>query len=182
MMKNNRKNLWKLTCLLALNLALLVLISTVNANAVFLGSSGERVAEIQQILNKKHYFEGSPDGLFDFRTARAVSDFQQKNGLEATGKADRKTLSAIGLDSCYSECFDSYSEILSRCIACESCRSYPEMLETAERIIAETDGALTLGKYAVKNYPGFYDCSVMPTEDMYRAAVNASRRSRIRKN
>jgi peptidoglycan hydrolase-like protein with peptidoglycan-binding domain len=58
------------------------------------GDRGNRVVELQRQLRKLGYSVGV-DGIFGASTEAAVSDFQQKNFLSATGEADARTLSEI---------------------------------------------------------------------------------------
>lgn len=176
-MSRKTKKLWKLTALLAVNLALLILISSVNARAERLGSSGDRVAEIQRELQKRQLFAGGKDGVFDFETRRAVSEFQEMNGIEISGEATHETLCALGLDSRYSDCFSAQVEVLARCIAVSGCRTYPEMLDKAEEILLKTEDATTLGKYIGMNYPDFWACDEVPTDEVYSAVIQAIRKS-----
>ena len=59
------------------------------------GSRGDQVKLLQQALNDLGYASGKADGKFGTGTQRAVVSFQQTNGLEADGKAGKKTLQRI---------------------------------------------------------------------------------------
>lgn len=52
------------------------------------GSSGEDVLNIQKALVELGFYDNTPDGKFGEGTRRAVVDYQEANGLEATGIAD----------------------------------------------------------------------------------------------
>lgn len=171
------KKMWQLAALLAVNLTLLILISSVSAKAVRLGGSGERVAEIQRELHKLNLFTEKPSGIFDFKTKSSAAEFQRISGLDANGEADYKTVSALGLNAASSECFSARTELLARCIIFSGCRTYPEMLTKAEEIIAETSGAVTLGKYIAENYPDFLFLSDEPSPEAYSAAIDAIRKA-----
>ncbi len=54
-------------------------------------SRGESVSALQKALKELGYYTGSVDGKYGSGTAAAVSAFQQKNGLSATGMADEVT-------------------------------------------------------------------------------------------
>ena len=47
--------------------------------------------------SNKAYYSGSIDGIYGWRTANAVKEFQRKNGLTADGISGPATLSKIGL-------------------------------------------------------------------------------------
>lgn len=62
------------------------------------GAKGEDVKVLQQRLKDLGYLSGSVDGDFGGGTERAVSAFQNQNGLEATGKADVATQELLHSD------------------------------------------------------------------------------------
>ena len=62
-----------------------------------IGSQGQEVTNIQTRLKSWGYYSGSVDGIYGWRTANAVKEFQRKNGLTADGIAGPATLSKIGL-------------------------------------------------------------------------------------
>ncbi len=50
-----------------------------------IGSQGQEVTNIQTRLKSWGYYSGSVDGIYGWRTANAVKEFQRKNGLTADG-------------------------------------------------------------------------------------------------
>ena len=50
-----------------------------------------KVVPLQRRLKELGYYTGSIDGYFGSKTYRAVRNFQSRNGLDVTGKADPKT-------------------------------------------------------------------------------------------
>lgn len=176
-MNPKTKKLWQLTALLTLDLIIMILISSVSANAEMLGNSGERVAEIQHVLKKRNLYQGNENGVFDFRTKSAVAEFRSVNGKEKSGEVNYETLCALGLDARASVCFSAEAELLARCITLSGCRTYPEMLDEADKIIRNTSDAATLGKYISVNYPSFLSADVTPSPEAYSAAVQSIRMS-----
>jgi len=63
----------------------------------YYGSRGEEVRNIQTRLKKWGYYDGPIDGIYGYKTYRAVRLFQQKNGLKVDGIAGPQTLAALGL-------------------------------------------------------------------------------------
>lgn len=175
-MNEKSRKMWQLVAILAINFLMLVAVYTFNAEAVRLGDSGERVAQIQLELKRKNLMSGEADGLFDFATKKAVSEFQRHNGIEKSGEADYKTLRALGINSHYSDCFSLRTELLARCIQLSGCRTYPEMLKKADEILGKADGAQTLGKYISMNFPDFTKTADEPSVDAYNAALYAIRK------
>jgi peptidoglycan hydrolase-like protein with peptidoglycan-binding domain len=57
-----------------------------------------KVRTAQQALADKGFNPGPVDGLMGPRTRAAVQDFQRKEGLEASGQLDMKTMSRLGTD------------------------------------------------------------------------------------
>ena len=62
-----------------------------------IGSRGQEVTNIQTRLKNWGYYSWSIDGIYGWRTANAVKEFQRKNGLTADGIAGPATLAKIGL-------------------------------------------------------------------------------------
>ncbi|MGP1383708.1 MAG: HEAT repeat domain-containing protein [Thainema sp.] len=60
-----------------------------------LGSEGPGVESVQQKLAELGYFSGTVDGLYSDTTAAAVQQFQETEGLEATGRIDLRTWERI---------------------------------------------------------------------------------------
>ena len=60
-----------------------------------IGSQGQEVTNIQTRLKSWGYYSGSIDGIYGWRTANAVKEFQRKNGLTADGISGPATLSKI---------------------------------------------------------------------------------------
>lgn len=61
------------------------------------GSQGQEVKDVQYRLRNWGYFKGDIDGIYGWKTAQAVKDFQSKNGLTVDGIAGPETLAALGL-------------------------------------------------------------------------------------
>jgi len=78
---------------------LLVMTAQDAAAAVYWGSRGEQVRQVQQKLKGWGYFDGEADGIFGKETYDAVVRFQKKNGLMADGVAGERTLAAMGISS-----------------------------------------------------------------------------------
>ena len=55
------------------------------------GNEGQLVRDLQSALIELGYLSGSADGKYGAKTAKAVTDFQAANGLNATGSADAAT-------------------------------------------------------------------------------------------
>lgn len=64
-----------------------------------LGSRGDDVVQLQQILNDKGYYCGEADGIFGSKTLSAVKQFQNKSGLTADGIVGLLTRNALNLSS-----------------------------------------------------------------------------------
>ena len=59
------------------------------------GDQGDRIREIQNRLIELAYLEGEATGVFDEATEEALTAFQLRNSLLATGMADAKTLEVL---------------------------------------------------------------------------------------
>jgi peptidoglycan hydrolase-like protein with peptidoglycan-binding domain len=60
-----------------------------------IGSTGEDVITLQQILQNQGYAVGTVDGVYGYNTERAVSNYQSSHGLNPTGIADLQTLNSL---------------------------------------------------------------------------------------
>lgn len=98
--------------LTAITLAIVSLISTAfvyrsditalfgyKAALSYYGSTGQEVKNIQYRLSKWDYYDGKIDGIYGYKTYKAVRSFQYKNGLKVDGVAGAETLSALGLST-----------------------------------------------------------------------------------
>jgi peptidoglycan hydrolase-like protein with peptidoglycan-binding domain len=59
----------------------------------------DRIREIQGALNREGDLEGQPTGKWDDATLNAMKKFQEKQGLNPTGKIDAVSLERLGLGS-----------------------------------------------------------------------------------
>jgi peptidoglycan hydrolase-like protein with peptidoglycan-binding domain len=59
----------------------------------------DRIREIQTALQKDGSYEGTPTGKWDAATVDAMRKYQDKNGLNPTGKIDAGSLNKLGLGS-----------------------------------------------------------------------------------
>ena len=61
--------------------------------------TADRIREIQTALQKDGSYEGTPTGKWDAATVDAMRKYQDKNGLNPTGKIDAGSLNKLGLGS-----------------------------------------------------------------------------------
>ena len=59
--------------------------------------SESEIREIQLVLIKRGYFRGRADGVWSPTVREALITFQRKEGFEATGRIDTRTVTALGL-------------------------------------------------------------------------------------
>ena len=60
--------------------------------------SKDKVKEVQSALKSKGMDPGPEDGVLGPKTQQAIREFQKSNNLQATGRIDDKTASALGVD------------------------------------------------------------------------------------
>jgi len=60
-------------------------------------TSVNMVRSAQTALRQRNYFQGSPNGLLDDQTRRAIAHFQIDNHQPATGDLDQDTVASLGL-------------------------------------------------------------------------------------
>jgi peptidoglycan hydrolase-like protein with peptidoglycan-binding domain len=61
--------------------------------------TSDRIREIQTALQKDGSYEGEPTGKWDAATEDAMRKYQDKNGVNPTGKIDAVSLNKLGLGS-----------------------------------------------------------------------------------
>lgn len=169
---------WQLVMLLAVDLAMLILISSLagtKGSAMHIGSDGERVFQVQQRMSQLGLYSGECDGIYSLKTRSAVKSFQKSNLIEATGKTNYETLSAMGIDSRTAACFTAEAELLARCINQSECISYGDMLNKGIEILEQTSGLTTLGEYAASACTDTSEFFGEPMCQTYSAAVQAMR-------
>jgi len=66
-------------------------VSTINRPTLKNGSQGDAVSELQAILKLLGYYSGDVDGIYNERTAKAVTRFQEASGLNPDGIVDQNT-------------------------------------------------------------------------------------------
>src|SRR6516165_7778376 len=59
----------------------------------------EQIRRIQIVLNEKGFSIGRPDGRLGPRTIRALTAFQRRQGLQASGRLDSRTVAALGVSN-----------------------------------------------------------------------------------
>ncbi len=59
----------------------------------------KQIAEVQRLLKEKGHNPGAADGLMGPRTEKALTSFQEAQGLAATGKPTKETLRSLAPDT-----------------------------------------------------------------------------------
>jgi hypothetical protein len=68
-----------------------------SAESEFMNLSRPQIIELQEVLIRRGYFHGRPDGVFGPTMRQALIRFQRSQGLQATGYVDNRTVSVLGL-------------------------------------------------------------------------------------
>jgi peptidoglycan hydrolase-like protein with peptidoglycan-binding domain len=63
------------------------------------GGNAEQVKTVQQALKDKGHDPGDVDGKLGPKTQQAIRDYQQKEGLKATGRLDTETAAKLGVQA-----------------------------------------------------------------------------------
>lgn len=171
-MNEKTKKLWWLVLVIAVNLLMLILISTLTcANALCLGCNGERVAAVQRGLFKAGLYSGEISGEYDFATRNGIRRFQAKSELPINGESDYKTMAALGLGCRSGDCFSMQAELLAHLLDRDG-GSYADMLANGARLLEQAEDSLTLGQYISRAFPDFF--SSIPRSEPSSAALAAA--------
>lgn len=74
--------------------------ASTSSNEPMANSEGsERIRSVQQALNDQGYNAGAVDGIMGPHTQKALRQFQQAQHLRPTGRADARTLAALGVSN-----------------------------------------------------------------------------------
>jgi len=73
------------------------LASANDASKQMSSSDSSSITQLQQALNDKGFNAGPVDGVSGPKTKAALKQFQQSQGIAASGKADNQTLAALGV-------------------------------------------------------------------------------------
>jgi len=99
--------------------SLITAFSMLTSNAFALskiGSRGQEVINIQTRLKAWDYYHYTVDGIYGWRTAQAVKDFQRKHGLKVDGICGNETLKKIGLATSSNSSLSDYTTLLAMVI------------------------------------------------------------------
>lgn len=169
------RTLWRVTAVLAAELALLALIVSLTggrALAMCLGCSGERVAAVQRQLGRLGLYNGEISGLYDLGTRRGVKNFQREHGLDPSGEANGRTAAVLGLSTANCECFGGETELLARYIQLRhGAYGLPGMLAFAQQTLEEQPSLAAI----VGSEPRLWRelLAAEPTSQAYEAAFEA---------
>src|SRR5712672_2785361 len=67
--------------------------------AASLNLSVTEIREVQQVLIDRGFLTGQVDGVFNDRTRQALISFQRREGIQASGSIDSRTVSSLGLSN-----------------------------------------------------------------------------------
>jgi hypothetical protein len=67
--------------------------------AASLNLSTTEIREVQQVLIDRGFLTGQVDGVFNDRTRQALISFQRREGIQASGSIDSRTVSSLGLSN-----------------------------------------------------------------------------------
>jgi peptidoglycan hydrolase-like protein with peptidoglycan-binding domain len=72
---------------------------TQSATETEINLSSDEIRHMQIVLKEKGFDIGESDGIFGPKTRQALILFQERNGLQATGRIDVRTTTALGIST-----------------------------------------------------------------------------------
>jgi len=113
-----------LVCCLLMTVTTVAMAANLGDRALYMWSSGDDVAQLQQKLNTLGYWAGKVDGIYGPKTKSAVIQFQKAKGVRADGIVGPQTLKALGVTSSYRGTNGRFSErdieLLARLVYAEA--------------------------------------------------------------
>jgi peptidoglycan hydrolase-like protein with peptidoglycan-binding domain len=67
------------------------------ASAISVDLSPEEIREVQLVLIERGFLDGEPDGILGPNTRQALIQFQRREGIQVTGRIDRRTVTTLNL-------------------------------------------------------------------------------------
>lgn len=174
------KKSFKLMMLIAVNLALLILLSdfcTLNSYAVNLGENGERIAVLQKCLKGKGYYGGEINGLYDFTTKKAVRTFKKENKIRDND--DYKTFSALGLYLNDCSCYGADVELLAKHLKSNGIIEYHDMVAECEDILQKSENGSLYAHIIDMADDINHFVDEKPNSEQYAASYDALKRYEI---
>ena len=168
---------FKIMMLMVVNLAILILLSdfcSLRSYAVNLGENGEKIATIQKSLAENGFYPGEINGLFDFRTRKAVQKFRKQNNIENDN--DYALLSALGVYSGVSEYFGAEVEILAKYLKTNGIIGYHNMIEICEKMIKKAENTSLFSVIVASSESADKLINAKPDSEQYSAAFNVINR------
>ena len=169
-----KKKSFKIMMLIAVNLAILVLLSyycAIHSYAINLGENGERIAAIQRRLSEAGFYGGEINGLYDFSTRKAVDEFNGKHRIKAD--TDYEIISALGLFSNGYECCCAEVELLAKHLKSKGIIDYHDMIAVCEEAIENSKNS-SLFSYIVGTAKNTDELiKAKPNSEQYSAAFHA---------
>lgn len=184
-MEEKIKTAWRIVVILALNTVLLAMVSAAIGGhreeaqaAISLGANGEDVRMLQEKLGGLGYFSGTADGNYSIETRKAVKNFQEDNGVRATGKADYETLVLLGLDSSDSSGYFGVDvQLLAKFITWKSGgESYAQKLATGRALVERMESEKYPDTLSENLFSGEFEkftsavTGIVPDSDSHKAA------------
>ncbi|MBQ8762535.1 MAG: peptidoglycan-binding protein [Clostridia bacterium] len=180
-MINNKKS-FKLMMLVAVNLAMLILISdfcTLRSYAINLGENGERIAALQKHLKEKGYYSGEINGLYDFSTKKAVKNFKTDNTETNVNTTDFEIISSLGINSKTNKCFSAEVELLAKYLKTKGVIEYHNMVEVCENILKKSEKTSLYGQIISEIDDITQLINAKPNSEQYNTAYEAVKRAEL---
>ncbi len=169
-----KKKSFKIMMLIAVNLAILVLLSyycAIHSYAINLGENGERIAAIQRRLSDTGFYGGEINGLYDFSTRKAVDKFRNKHKIKS--KSDYEIISALGLYSSGYECCCAEVELLAKHLKSRGIIEYQDMIEACEETIENSEGSSLFAYIVGTTESTDKIINAKPNSEHYSAALHS---------
>lgn len=113
-----------LFCCLFVTITPVAMAANLGERALYMWSSGDDVAQLQQKLNNIGFSAGKVDGIYGPITRNAVTRFQKASGITPDGVVGHQTLRALGVRTSYRGTSARFSqrdiELLARLVHAEA--------------------------------------------------------------
>ena len=134
---------------------------------IYQGAQGQLVTDLQSALIELGFLSGKADGKYGAKTAKAVADFQKKNGLQDSACADAATQGLLFEGTCV----DSKGRSRKVTVV-PTIEGFPVSSGKTGQLVSDIQSALTVLSYFTGKIDGIYGSSTVTAVKTFQSKNN----------